>query len=719
MTYKLNLITLALLTAGTGAIAEEASSQKQLTGYRLDQANIAKVKFNAWQCKRCPQAEGIQGQASLGSGYNTGHNGHSANAMGSDKQWPVSINADLSYQSQDGYRVDAEANNLGMDASRATLTVNKAGRYALALDYRTLAHWDTDNALTPYLGIGSNYLYLPENWVTASTTAEMTALNSALSPLSLSLKREQIGMTLSYSDMFGSTQSLNAGASSWQTYLSFRRETKTGLQTSSGSFFDQSMMLASPVDYQTDRLNAGITAKGNHWYSTLDYSGSMFNNRYNMLQFDNAFVPTFGAQSTGVMALAPDNDAHTVTLSGGYHTTRLQLQSRAYLGQMRQDDALISSGYHYPLPQPSLENQVDIQGADFQARYRINRDLRLKASYDLYDRDNRTQILPWQQISIDPLSGKVAYNTPYDSQRQQIKLAADYRLSAGVKLDTGYDYRQDTRSYSEREETDEHKVWASMLLRAMDDLDLRLKASHEMRDGSRFEASALTSSEDNTLLLRYNLADRNRTQAQLSLSYSLPADITLDSALRYAIDDYRHTAIGLTEAEDISWDISANWQASEDLHLSAFYGAQRIDSRQHGAISDISRPSWHSDIEDRFQYVGTSVRYDNLLADKLSIGLDYQYADSRANTQVTQGLHNGPSKDYGRYQAINHSLSLYGQYHLSSQTSVKLDYRYERYQDTDPATQLSPDAIWNVLSFGQLDNNYQAQLLMFTLQYRF
>ncbi|MCL1036727.1 MtrB/PioB family decaheme-associated outer membrane protein [Shewanella submarina] len=701
MKANLNLITLALLAASSSAMAAETET-KQVVSYGLAHANTAKVKFAAWKCDRCETNTGTEGTIAVGVGYADADDVHAANTLGTDDTFAYKLNADVGYKSESGYQAEFNALNLGMDSSRAELSAGKAGQYDINLNYRTIKTYTTDDALTPYQGVGGNDLTLPSNWVTAGTTDGMTMLATSLNPVELSLKRERAGIGFNLE-----------GDSLWSTYVDYQRENKTGLKTASGSFFNQSMMLAEPVDYTTDILEAGIKLRGDHWFTALSYSGSVFKNEYSVLAFDNAFNPTFGAQTRGYMALDPDNEAHTVSLAGVYNDGTMSLQGRAYLGQMSQDEPLVTSGYGYQLPAEAVDAQVDLTGIDTRVTYRLTRSLRLQGSYDYYDRDNQTQVEEWTQISINNVNGTVAYNVPYDHSRHRAKLQADYRITSGVKLDGGYEYRRDDRSYQDREVTDENNLWARLNYTSLENWDFRLKADYGMRDGSRFQASELTSTENNELLRRYNLADRQRTAFEFTVTHTPIDTVTLDLSTRYALDDYDETEIGLTESEDFSYDLSLSWQAGKDLLLTAFYGAQTIESQQNGS-SNFSGPTWTSDIEDEFSYIGAGARYDNLMADKLTLGVDYNYGDSKSNTQVTQGI----TGNYGDYYSRSHSLNLYGEYLISEQATLRMDYRMEKYKDNDPANSLAPDDIWNVLSFGNLNHDYNAHLVMVSLQYK-
>ncbi|MGB6136415.1 MAG: MtrB/PioB family decaheme-associated outer membrane protein, partial [Shewanella sp.] len=318
MNTKINLITLALLSSCSfGVLAQ---------GYGLANAKTDSVKFDAWECKRCVVETGTTGSISAGIAYNSEEDIHSANAFNSSNEVAGNVDADIRYRGEEGYQANVDAHNLGMDNGRMDIDVGKQGVYNINVNYRTFAHYESNSALSPYQQIGSDYLTLPDNWVTAGSSPDMTMLSSSLNPLELSLNRDRYGMGVEYQ-----TESLLT------TYVNFQREEKTGTKTTSGSIYNQSMMLAEPVDYTTDILNAGIKLKGDNWFASLNYSGSVFKNDNSQLGFDSAFNPTFGAQTSGYMSLDPDNEAHTVSLLGQYNLAKTNLSGRLLVGQMTQD----------------------------------------------------------------------------------------------------------------------------------------------------------------------------------------------------------------------------------------------------------------------------------------------------------------------------------------------------------------------------------------------
>ncbi|MGE6651193.1 MtrB/PioB family decaheme-associated outer membrane protein [Shewanella colwelliana] len=698
MKFKLNLVTLALIANAGIALPSIAVAE----GYGLQNANTAKVKYDKWTCKRCAIDTGVSGTVGVGVGYNDSSDIRSANAFAAEDEFTGKVDADLNYVSESGYRASIEAQNLGMENGSLDIDAGKVGQYNLNVNYRQIATYKTDSAMTPYQGVGSGDLTLPDNWQTAGSSQDMSQLYSSLNPMELSLKRKRAGLGFEYQ-----------GEELWSTYITYQREDKTGLKQASGSFFNQSMMLAEPVDYTTDTVEAGVKLRGDNWFTALSYSGSSFKNQYSQLTFDNAFNPTFGAQTQGTMALDPDNEAHTVSLMGQYTAGRTIMSGRVHYGQMTQDQAFVTSGYGYQVPAESLDGKVDMSGINLKVVSRINRTVRLNASYDYSDRDNKTNVEEWTQISIDATTGKAAYNTPYDITTQRAKLGADFRLSRGMKLEAGYDFRRDERSYQDRETTDENTLWTKFRLSAFENWDMWIKGSYGERDGSEYQASEWTSSESNDLLRKYNLADRKRTMVEARVSHSPIDALTVDFGARYALDDYNDTQIGLTESKDISYDVSASYLINDDMMINAFYNRQNIDSQQAGS-TNFSAPNWYGIIEDQVDVIGAGFSYNNLLEKKLRLGVDYTYSDSSSNTQVTQGI----TGDYGDYYSNVHNINVYGQYQATDKMALRLDYKMENYKDNDPGNQIAPDGIWNVVSFGSNSHDYTAHMVMLSMSYK-
>jgi len=693
MNTKLNIITLALLTSTSFSLMAD--------GYGLATAKTDNIKFDSWQCERCLVELGTTGTFGVGLGYNSEDDIQSANAFHSSNQTAGKVDADIRYRGDNGYQANVAASNMGMDNGRMEIDAGKLGLYRLNLRYRSMATYQSNNALSPYQNIGSDNLTLANDWVTAGASSDMPELYSSLTPFELSLKRERAGLGLEYQ-----TESL------FTTYMDFQREEKTGTKIASGSFSNQSMMLPEPVDYTTDILRAGIKLRGDHWFTSLNYYGSVFKNDNSQLGFDNAFNPSFGAQTQGYIALDPDNEAHTISLMGRYNNAITSLSGRLRIGKMTQDQQLTSLGYGYPLPADSIDASVDITGMTLKAVTKLNRSWRLTGSYDYNDRENNTQIEQWTQISINDVTGTAVYNTPYDLTTHRAKLSTDYRISHGIKLDAGYDFQRDERSNQDRETTDDNNLWARLHVNSFDMWDMWVKGSYSKRDGSEYQASESASTEQNPLLRRYYLADRDRTQVQARFNHTPMDNLSIDFGVRYALDDYTDTQIGLTESKNTNYDINLNYMINDDINLNTFYNYQVITSAQSGS-ANVGIATWQADIEDTVDVVGAGLSYNNLMDSRLRLGLDYTYSDSDSTTQVSQGI----SGSYGDYFAKIHNINVYAQYQATEKMSLRIDYKMEKYLDNDAANDIEPDTIWNVMSVGNLQHDYTAHMIMLNVSY--
>ncbi|MCH1919360.1 MtrB/PioB family decaheme-associated outer membrane protein [Shewanella sp. A3A] len=690
MKFRLNVITVALLANAGFAMAAD--------GYGLANANTDKVKFNNWKCNACKVQTGTEGNISAGIGYvNDGNDIHSANAMGTDNDVATKVDADITHIAESGYRLSLKAHDLGMDTGSATITARKPGKYEVSAGLRQIATYGSNFALTPFSRSGE-FLSLPANWTNAGTGNGIDA--SLVHPVELSLKRKRYSLDTEYS-----------ADSLWSTYVNFQREEKTGTKSTSGVIFNQATMLPQQVDYTTDTFEAGVKLSGDHWFTALAYNGSRFKNDNDSLGYANPFGQTAG-QNAAYLSEDPDNQAHTVSLSGLYTDMGALLSGRILVGRMSQDEGFSTLGYGYSLPEENADAEVDILGVNLSGTQRFG-DMRVSASYDYYDRDNKTNIEPWTQISISQVNGQVAYNTPLDSTTHKAKLSADYRISSGMKVDGGYDFKREERSYEDREDTNENTLWGRFTLNSFENWNMWLKGSFGTRDGSNYQAGRYTSTENNALLRKYYMADRERTMVELRVSHTPLDNLTVDFGGRFAYDNYHNTDIGLTESRDGSMDINVNYQATKDLNMNLFYNHQIIKSQQAGS-SNFADANWFADVRDTVDVVGFGAYYDNLWEKKLRLGLDYTYSDSDSNTVVRQAV----TGDFGAYYAKDHNVSLYAQYQATEKVALRLDYRFQRYEDNDEANDIDVNSIWNVVSFGNIDHDYTANMLMLSVNYK-
>ena len=665
MTFKLNIITVSLLAMSGSAVG---------ANFAVGNANTESVNMDKYQCKRCVSATGYTGKVTLLTGYNSPEDAHAGNALSSDEEGVIAaVSGDVRFLNDTGYKASMQAHQLGMDNGFANIKVGKSGLYELELDYQAIKTfaagdvrsqlWQNDGMLTPSV--------YPNQF-------------------DLALQREKSAIGLSY------------GEGVYNTFVRFSQEQKTGHQ--SASFVAPSPTnFGLPVDSTTKQLDAGASLAGDNWLTELSYFGSYYSNN-----IEDLSLPYL----SDVYSAAPDNQAHQISLSGQYQLDRTVMSGRLVTGRMIQDDSLIQMSGN---PLQSWDGEIETLDGRFAVSSMLSNRLRVGASVDHSKRDNKSSSWEFTQYSYNALSGAFKQNVPQDIERNTYKVNASYRLASGYRIQAGFDRKEIDRSYSEREQTDENNLWAKLSVSAFDDVNINVKASHGVRGGSEYEVNELTSSEDNILMRKYYLADRNRNAVELKLNHSPLSWVSIDLVGRYAIDDYDATIIGLTESQDYGYDLNISLQLSKDLSAYGFAGQQWIDSTQAGSQS-FSSPDWQADIQDEFINLGAGISYGGLMEDTLTLGGDYLFSNSISDTYIDGSAVTSSALQYGDYFAYNHSVSMYADYALSPKMALKLSYQYERYYDTDGA-QMGINTVPGLTTLGELNHDYNAHQVMLSFSY--
>ncbi|MFV7785591.1 MtrB/PioB family decaheme-associated outer membrane protein [Shewanella marisflavi] len=664
--FKRNMITLAIAVATTPAMA---------ANFGVGNANTESVDTERYECKRCTNTYGYQGSVGVSAGYNDIADIHAGNNLGTAKDGGVAaISSDVRYQNESGYQTKFQAHQLGMDNGFAHISAGKAGQYQLTLDY--------DAIKTYRAGEVESALWHNEGMLTPSDSTNL---------FDLALQREKFGLGFEYGQDF------------YNVFANYSQESKKGTKSSS-LVSPTPINFGLPVDATTSQFDAGINFSGKNWLTELSYYGSVYENHIDHLSLPYAY---------DVFSATPDNQAHQASLSGQYQIGRTFMNGRIGTGRMIQDDNLIQVTGN---PLQNWDGQVDTLDGHYAITSMITNRLRIGGSYDYSKRDNQSSTAEFMQYNFDSLSGTFRQNVPQDFERSSFKVNASYRIASGYRLQAGYDRKEVERSFSDREHTNDDSLWMKFNVRALDKFNINMKAEHANRSGSEYEASDLTSSENNALLRKYYLADRSRNALELRMNHTPTDWLSVDVTTRYAKDDYDHTQIGLTSSEDYGYDVNLNIAFNQHIDGYAFAGQQWINSTQAGS-QQFAAADWYGDIEDEFINLGAGLSYGGLMQDKLTLGLDYLFSNSVSNTAIRDFTNTNPSTtDFGDYYSYNHSASLYANYAINDQMAFKVTYRYERYFDTDAAN-VGVNDIPGMITLGDINHNYNAHQVMLSFTY--
>lgn len=667
MKFPLNLITLALLGSSGSVMALDFSVAK---------ANTANVNPEKFQCRQCTIDARHQGIVTVSAGYIDSDDPHAGNEFGTDRDgFSGSVSGDIRYQNNEGYRSGIQAHQLGLQNSFAHIESGKTGVYQVELDYQMITSYQNGDVPTHLWH--DNGVLIP---------AETTRW------LDLNLERQRAGLGF---ELMGDW---------YQSWIRYDREEKTGHQQAS-LISPRPINFALPVDSSTDELEAGIAFSGDQWLLDLTYQGSLYNNDIEHLSLA---VPLLYDNYSAM----PDNQAHQLGLSGQYQFNTTVVTGRIIGGRMIQDDDLIQITGN---PIINWDGEVDTLDANLAITSMVTNRLRLGASADYSDRDNKSSVWDFQQglagLSFDPLSGGFEQNLPLDIERQTYKVNAAYRIASGYRVQLGYDRKEVSRSYGEREDTHDDKVWAKLKMTPVNGLSIQLEADYGNRGGSAYQANELTSTEETSLLRKYHLADRERTEVALRFNWLAMDWLSLDLHSYYASDDYDKSLLGLTSSEDYGYNLNANLTFGKHTTGYAFAGQQYIDSDiAGGEYSGVGL--WQQDVEDSFINLGAGINYAGLLDGRMTVGADYLFANSSSDTHLVA---EDPTF-LGDYYSYQHSASVYADYALNEQMKLKLAYQYERYYDTDPGV-VAVDAIPGLITLGDLNHNYNAHQIMLSFSY--
>ncbi|WP_051202003.1 MtrB/PioB family decaheme-associated outer membrane protein [Ferrimonas senticii] len=664
MNLKLSLVALAVMSAGTA----------QAASFNLNQAVTDNLDTSRWACKHCVSDKAL-GEVGLSALVVDSDDDHVANRFGDEDGVAAALQANVNAVDGDK-RLRVQADNFGMETGRVDAAFRQDG-WQLNGGYSSNLMVNGDDASSQYLLVNEQLLLQPQS-----------------RQHTLELKREHY--------FIGSQLDWRWFDLDWSGFVDYQLTEKTGKQVKSSQFIAtpdannsaSPVQFVAPVDHSTHSLVAGGSVSGDGWLTELKYHGS---------QFDNGNRTIDSETGGNIQAYEPENEAHQMIASGLYHFDRHSLTGRVVKGWMLQDQDFTSL---MGVPAGIQSADAEVETLDINARwhFRARSDLRLQAKVDYRDRDNKTPVRLFESIDFDPTTGRAVENVTLDSERLAYQVQANYRLMSGANVIAGYQ-RIDTEQTDEvTEETSEDRLFAQLRYRRLSHWDFDLKGEYSSRDGSDYQADAATSDEEQALLRKFYLADRDRSQLELGVSHSPNEKVMVTAKVRYALDDYSNTTIGLTESTDSSYDLSLNYQPILPLSLHLFVSQQWIDSEQRDLNG---AQSYQGEINDSFSHIGFGGSYRGLLQDRLTLGLDYGYSESESDTELSLGF------AYGDYSAWSHNVDLYAEYQLCERAKLKANYGYQRYYDTNYASVNSSSYV----TLGNLDSNYVAHKVMLTFSY--
>jgi MtrB/PioB family decaheme-associated outer membrane protein len=620
---------------------------------------------------------------------------------------------------QTGRVLDFVATNVGRKDQGILFSAGRPGRWSVKAQWAETPHLYSNKAQTPYNSQGDGIFTVP---TTVPITFKKLATSAADAPgvvASDALIAAYQAKTL-HPTLLGTQTDNGRLAAAWSPSnalslgIAWDRRGTTGSKSTYGPIGDRpprtlNIQIAEPVDYQTNDITLSAEHRGRGYQVRAEYLYSDFANAIDTMRWQNVYataapgaefdtwdrmVGTFGARP-----LPPDNQYHNALVNAG-----VELRSAGYLtasasfGRLEQDSQLlpyatmVNSLANKTLPRTSAEAKITT--ANLSADYVVTVVPRLtfRAFVRSTGMTNDTPSSQWQYVTSDAanLTGTVTFknkriNLAYASDRLHAGGELTWRLPRG-RTSLGVAIERDDVSRDFREaDTTENRL--RVFLRSRPATGVALQAKYELasRDGGDYlntvtyasywyapaEAGTDADNPAGTFanhpdMRRFDVSDRLRHQADVTLTLAPRDAITLSAYARYRSDDFESDVTstqpllgtGLADAQArtpgnqlgrlqdsrMRYGIDVFFQPSPRATFTAFAGLDRGTSLQRSleynennkqnpsavataSLGPWTRASsqWTADLTDRTWNGGVSAQLD-LVPERAFLSADYAWS---------------------------------------------------------------------------------------------
>jgi MtrB/PioB family decaheme-associated outer membrane protein len=668
------------------------------------------VDTSNWKCEQCPFFTGYDGDVEAGAFGASGANDSYGRYTGIVKGHVYAdAGASGTLQNADGTYLKYDFQDLGLPSRDGIIEGGKDGRYALALDYDGQPNRIYDDTVTPFRGVGSGTLTLPNGWVHAGSTSAMTSLDSSLTPVDLGYDWRTVTLSGRY-----------FAGSDWTFYSKLSRQEKEGTDLIGASFLTQAVELPEPIDYVTTAFEAGARWSGQRSSLQLTYTGSWFDDNTDSLHFANPYPPIVPGSTSGQLALPPSNNLQQVAASGDIHFPHpaTTLTFAFSIGKLNQDEGFLPLSTlpgSASLGVGSLDGDLRLTHYSLGLSSRPSTRLYLRGSASYDGRDDHTPIITVPSyIVTDTFPGGPATALRYGEDRSRAEGSADFTAARWLRLGVGGKYQ--LVHYAPGQVvtwTHDGQGWGRAVVTPHAGVTLTLKAGGDTRKASAFDVLALPVLENPTLR-DYNIAPRDQRFYSLTGAWAISPTVSWSLEGFIANDNYPLSALGLQSGHERRAATTLTYTPQERLSLYVDAGYQTLDFAQDGYTGAVTAP-WQ--VTDNERFWSTSAGMHLLLRARWDLNLDYTHAPSYANTDTVVG---GLAQVFPENSTTLDSVHFDLRYRWTSALSVHLRYAYEKYDSSDWAfAGVGPATLPNLLSVGHMPYYHDVNLVGLSARYSF
>ena len=514
--------------------------------------------------------------------------------------------------------------------------------------------------------------------------------------------------------------------------------------------------LPAPADELIHEVQAEVEYARDWYQLRFNYDFSLFDNDVSFVQWENV-CGTGGScgnpSGIGRSSVMPDNHAHSFSGSGGATLPwwRSRLTAQVDYSMWRQDDTFLPwttvpgfTGNTTDAGENSADAEMNTVLADVRFTTRPLPNVTGKLGYRYYQLDNDTPISSFTDVlnSGDETPGASVHNTlPVGYTKQNVTGDVSWRVMPMVTAKAGYEWEYWNRSHREVNTTNEHIVKAGLDVRGISWLLGRAKYSHGVRTHGADKYVPLGANATALPEFRkFTQADRTRDKGEVFLQISPLDDVSVSGSFAAQKDNFFNTTFGVQEFKSYGWSVDVAWVPIERLDLSFGYAHDDYESTQQncsvgGTVCAPATEVFFTKPRDILDSLHAGL---NLLVipDRMDLSVTYRYTYGRS--KIGSGNVPGGGAVPATWPTIKntfHTVNVDSQYHVTSQWTLKLNYVYERYLESDFTTDGVPESLAN-FSFDGFSTagsradvrtvmvpvqhpNYEAHIVAFSTVYTF
>ncbi len=305
-------------------------------------------------------------------------------------------------------------------------------------------------------------------------------------------------------------------------------------------------------------------------------------------------------------------------------------------------------------------------------------------------------------------------NRPYSFERAQYSAQFTYMINSSISFNAGAKEEDYQRTLQSVRKTQDSSWWGEVSIDQWSMAQLRMKFESSMRDISPYQQVNDPGLQENILMRKFYLADRDRDRATFELDFS-PSEL-LSAGLSYYVsrDSYEESILGLMRSDERSVNLDLGLSVRKNLSLHAFVTIEDYESYISSAEYD-NGLSWMASTDDNFLTWGFGL--NGQLTDKLEFSVDYLSAHSRGRIITVSDADEPPFPDL-KTDLRNANIRL--SYRASKHWKLSLQTEHEKYHSTDwQVDELGNDGIAAILTLGPESPDYNVTVFRMLAVYNF